>query len=157
MIKRVAEVLRSSATRGASVERLACAAAFAVYVAFSPFIGFHTLMIIAVSWVFRLSMPLMLVISNVINNPWTFLPVYASDYACGVWLLERLGYADQFASNPTWVVYLNEYLTTTLGMPQVSFWTFMLGGNVLGLFVALCVYPLAKIVIVRVKCMPRTC
>ena len=62
-----------------------------VYVAFSPFIFFHTVMILLFGWLFALNIPVMFAVSWFINNPYTMVPVYALDCLFGDWLFAFLG------------------------------------------------------------------
>lgn len=70
------EKLRALLTRGGDPHHLAMAFAVGVAIAFSPFIGVHTVMGVLVIWVFRLN-PMAVLIGVFITNPWTMVPVYA--------------------------------------------------------------------------------
>lgn len=157
MVQRFFSMLRASATAGASIERLSVSLAVGAYVAFSPFIGLHTLMIVVCAWLFRLNMAAMLIFSNIINNPWTFIPVYAAGYACGQWILSTMYAYDTVVLNPSWMCYINDVLSKTLGVSHISLWSFMVGGNLLGVIAAVVVYPVAKICIARARITSQTC
>ena len=62
-----------------------------IYIAFCPFVGFHTAMVFVFSWLFALNVSVVLAVSVLINNPWTMLPVYGFSYFCGDWILSWLG------------------------------------------------------------------
>lgn len=116
-----------------SPHKLAAACALAVYIAFCPFFGFHTLMAIGLGLLFRLNVPLMILIGNGINNPFTMIPIYLTGYFFGHWILHSwwglpLGYA-----NPWWMGSVNQFLQAHVGNSTISFWGFMLGGNLIGL------------------------
>ena len=119
-----------------SPSQLALAAAFSVYVSFSPFLGFHTLMVIGAGFIFRLNIPLMLLIGYGINNPFTMIPVYMSGYLVGYWVLHSFLYINIVQANPWWMHSINSFLYYHLGMTDISFWAFMLGGNLLGVVLA---------------------
>ena len=112
-----------------------------IFIAFSPFIGFHTIMKIVFSWLFRLNMATVFAISCLINNPWTMIPVYSVGYFFGEFLLHTLCGFDTIGSNPTWMTAFNETLTFYIGLPKISLWSFLLGGNLLGIILALALYP----------------
>ncbi len=60
--------------------------AVGVFVAFTPTYGLHTVTVIIFSWLFRLPFSIVL-IGSLVNNPWTFFPIYGSSYVVGRWLL----------------------------------------------------------------------
>ncbi len=60
--------------------------AVGVFVAFTPTYGLHTLTVLLFSWLFRLPFAIVLV-GSLVNNPWTFFPIYGSSYVVGRWLL----------------------------------------------------------------------
>lgn len=114
-----------------------------IYIAFSPFMGFHTAQVFLFSWLFGLNFAVLLAVSLFINNPWTMVPVYSVDYFFGDKLLSFLGF-DHYAWNPSWVSYANEWFSYYVGVSGFSFWAFMIGGNVLGIGSGLIAYPLVK-------------
>ncbi|PLX68617.1 MAG: DUF2062 domain-containing protein [Denitrovibrio sp.] len=62
--------------------RIATAAAVGVIVGFSPYIGFHTVLAIGLSFIFNL--PLYpLIVGAYITNPLTFIPIYTLCYKAG--------------------------------------------------------------------------
>src|SRR5207253_8812644 len=61
-------------------ERVAAAVALGVAVGFSPFIGFHFFLAIALATLFRLNR-FDAVVGSFAGNPWTLPPVYAVGYA----------------------------------------------------------------------------
>jgi len=133
-----------------SITVLAASCALGGYVAFSPYLGMHTLMVVLFSWLFSLNFFVMLAASTIINNPWTMLPVYSSGYFIGELILGRWCGIDTMACNPSWVSSINTLVSTHIGLQGVAFWSFMLGGNLLGLLVAAMLYPTMKIVFKRV-------
>jgi uncharacterized protein (DUF2062 family) len=123
--------------------KLALAFCVGVYIAFSPFPGFHTLMVLASSWFLALSFPVVLAVSCLINNPWTMVPVYASGHIVGDWLCLGLFNVESTTSwNPWWMHSINDWLTRYIDMPHISLWSFLIGGNLLGIGLAIMLYPL---------------
>lgn len=123
---------------------LAFSFCFGIYIAFSPFVGLHTIMTFVLAWLLRLNLAVTFAGSLLIHNPWTTIPVYGIDYLFGEWLLKTVCGLDTLAMNPTWMQSLNNSLGAYLGMPQISFWSFMVGGNVLGIIFSLLLYPIMK-------------
>jgi len=60
--------------------------AIGVFIAFSPTYGLHTITVILASWVFKLPFSILL-LGSLVNNPWTFFPIYGSSYIVGRWLI----------------------------------------------------------------------
>lgn len=125
-------------------KRLAQAASLGVYIAFSPFFGLHTVMHFLFGWLLGLNIPLLLFVGYAINNPWTMVPIYASGYMVGYWIMHTWWMVPLAESNPVWMHAFNQKLAYYVGMPHVSFWAFMIGANLLGIVLALILYPLFK-------------
>ena len=113
-----------------------------VYIAFSPFVGFHTIMVFLFSWLFALNAAIMFSVSLFINNPWTMVPVYGIDYIVGDWLFNLLG-INGVSWNPWWCYTL---LTTYSSYSGLSLGAFLVGGNLLGLSIGGIVYPIMRYV-----------
>lgn len=137
------QFLKSLVIKERSVEKLTLSFCLGVYIAFSPFIGFHTIMVFLFGWLFSLNIAVLLAATYLINNPWTMVPVYVSDYMVGNWLLGRL-YGDTTFINPAWMNWLNNTWTYYTGIKEISLWAFLVGGNFLGIILALLSYPIMK-------------
>lgn len=149
IIQRLKNFLISLLAKERSPHKLALSLSVGIYIAFSPFIGFHTLITVLVAWALRLNFAVIWLGSHVINNPWTMIPVYAAGYWCGDFLLNGMLGLDMLASNPSWMTYINNFLINYLGITQVSLWSFLIGGNLLGLCAAFALYPVFKRVLTR--------
>lgn len=134
-----------------SVRQLATATAFAVYVAFSPFFGLHTIMLIAGGWLFRMNIPFLIAVGYGVNNPWTMIPIYMGGYFFGYWIVHGLLGFSVVDLNPWWVSWATTRIADFLHIQEPSFWAFMVGGNVLGIILALISYPIAVKLIRRWK------
>ncbi|MDH5527588.1 MAG: DUF2062 domain-containing protein [Nitrospirota bacterium] len=77
------ERLRALLTQGGDPHHMALAFGVGVAIAFSPFIGVHTLMAVLAVWIFRLN-PMAVFVGAFINNPWTMVPLYAGCLWVGV-------------------------------------------------------------------------
>lgn len=69
-----------------SPHRTALAFAVGVGIAFSPTYGLHTLSVFFCAWAFRLNF-LALMAGNLINNPWTTIPILALTFWVGFTIL----------------------------------------------------------------------
>jgi len=118
---------------GKSPHVLALAFCVGIYVAFSPFPMAHTVMIVIFSWLLGLNFPIMFIAAS-INNPWTMIPFYSIDYAFGFWFVHNL-----LGLEPTWVI----SLVKIFGYGKICLWSFLIGGNVLGIVAGLICYPIA--------------
>lgn len=82
MISRLRLKIRKILLLECPPSRIAAAAAAGVFIGFSPYIGFHTVLAIGISFIFNL--PLYpLIVGAYITNPLTFIPVYTVSYKVG--------------------------------------------------------------------------
>lgn len=114
-----------------------------IYIAFSPFVGLHTAMVFLFSWIFALNFAVMLAVSMFINNPWTMMPVYGAGHFFGDQILSWWG-VDHYEWNPSWIISANSWIKSHIGFGGISFWAFMIGGNILGIGLSLGCYPMIK-------------
>lgn len=125
-----------------SVNNNAFSLAFGVYVAFCPFVGFHTLMMIIAAWMFSLNGPLMITVSYLINNPWTMVPVYFFGYLVGLYMVSFLGL--EHWPEPQMMNFLNDTLQHYFKLSDIRLWPFLIGGNAVGLVAGVVMYPCAR-------------
>ncbi len=124
-----------------SPRKLALATSVALYVAISPFLGLHTIMLIVAGWMFNLNIPILIMVSYAVNNPWTMVPLMLAGYWLGYAILHTALGLDVAALNPSLMDWANSYIHTYIGLKDVSFWAWILGGNILGVAVAFITYP----------------
>lgn len=134
-VPKIKEILRKALLDGMTPEGLAKSASAGVYIAFSPFPGAHTIMMIIAKWLFKLHFPTLFIFTS-INNPWTMIPFFSLDYAFGYWLVHKL-----IGWEPTWSI----SLAKIFGSGSVCLWSFFIGGNILGIVGALLSYPLLRL------------
>ena len=141
-------------TRLLSYERclhtLTLSCCMGIYIAFCPFVGFHTALVFLFAWLFALNFAVMLSVSMLVNNPWTMVPVYGAGHLFGGWILSLFG-INHYAWNPSWIARLNEWAHQAIGLKGFSFWAFMIGGNILGIGLSIMCYPMIKRLFVFVK------
>jgi len=145
-MKRCYTYIKQLVQRERCPRKLAFSIAVSVFIAFSPFVGFHTLMVLAFSWFFALNAGILLALSNGINNPWTMLPIYATDQVVGDNIFSLFG-INGMQLNPSWVAAINHWLRQYTGLTGISFWSFLLGGNLLSLLLAVIIYPIVRYIL----------
>jgi uncharacterized protein len=139
MISKIIELGKYMMLRERTPTKLAYASCVGIFIAFSPFLGLHWLMTIILAWILRLNVAVVYAASHVVNNPFTMVPLYLAGYAVGNYITQLFG-LNLLAYNPWWMNWLNLKLSC-LGIPNLSLLTFLIGGNVLGLLVAVVSYP----------------
>lgn len=153
IFKKISSSITESLLSGYSAQGISIACSVGIYIAFSPFPGLHGVMILASAYFFRLHLPTIFLVAS-ISNPWTMLPFYSFDYYFGHWLVHHLLdlHPDLFFSasslQPYWPALANT-LSKCLGSGSICVWSFIVGGNVAGIIVALACYPLVKKLLLR--------
>jgi uncharacterized protein (DUF2062 family) len=85
--RKIGERLLELLGRSEPAEELAASFAVGVAVSFSPFIGLHWIIALAIAWFFRLNKVDVLLATFALVNPWTTLPVFTSSTVVGWWIL----------------------------------------------------------------------
>lgn len=124
-----------------SPHKFALACSWGTYIAFSPFPGLHTLMAFGISWLLGMSPAVTVGMAYFVNNPWTLVPVYASGYGLGYWLVHHLLQIPQAYLQFPGTTYFGTLWETHLGVSQPCVWSFLIGGNILGIVAAMAIYP----------------
>lgn len=137
--KKLRELLGKAVHEGWTATQLAKSVAVGLYVAMCPFPGAHTVLMLAFKWLFRLNLPVLFIAASV-NNPWTMIPLYSFDYAFGYWLVHQV-----IGWTPAWNISLHKIF----GTGSICVWSFLIGGNILGLLAAGIGYPLARVIFGR--------
>jgi uncharacterized protein (DUF2062 family) len=138
-VPKIKAILRKALLDGITPKSLALSASVGVYIAFSPFPGAHTLMMLLAKWLLRLHFPTLFIMTS-INNPWTMIPFFSLDYAFGHWLLHSV-----IGWSPTWTI----SLAKIFGSGTICLWSFFIGGNILGIVAGLLTYPVMLFVFNR--------
>ncbi len=133
-----------------SPRKLALSFCVGIYISFSPFVFLHTVMVFIFSWLFRLNLPAVWA-GAFVNNPWTMVPCYAGGYLVGEFCLGTVCGINTAAINPAFMHGINESLTYYTGMKAVSLWSFLIGGNLLGLVLGVMLYPVFKRIFARLS------
>lgn len=112
-------------------ERTALAFAVGAFIAFTPTYGLHFATALLCAWLFRLN-PIALMAGNLLNNPWTFLPIVGSSMWVGL-LIVPVGQPPSIA----WNDFTFRVLWDQLGPFVVPF---ALGHTILGIIAAMIGY-----------------
>jgi uncharacterized protein (DUF2062 family) len=70
------------------------------------------------------------------------VPIYVSGYLLGHWIVHNLLHIPLDLSNPWWMERVNLFLQEHLGHAHISLWGLLIGGNVLGIALAIIFYPI---------------
>jgi uncharacterized protein (DUF2062 family) len=127
-----------------SPRKLALSVSVGNYIAFSPYLGLHTVMVFVVCFIWNLNLAVTMATSYFINNPWTAIPIYVADYLFGYWLIHDVFAIEHLLYTPEWLQSTEQFLHAKLGIPIPSFWSFLIGGNALGIITSLVLYPVSK-------------
>jgi len=142
MIKRLRVKIRKILLLDCPPNRIAAASALGVFVGFSPYIGFHTVIAIGLSFIFNL--PLYpLIVGAYITNPLTFIPVYTACYKVGELI------TGQTAEMP--VNFTEMSLTTVLTTAKTFIFPFFIGAHLLGLILGAITYILTYYLVKKYK------
>lgn len=136
MKQQIKDSFKKALLSGCTPEKLTRSFCFGLYIAFSPFPGLHTFMMFAFKYLFDLHFPTLFIATSV-NNPWTMIPFYSFGYAFGYWFVHSF-----IGWNPSWVI----SLAKVFGSGTICLWSFLIGGNILGVIAALVCYPIMSIV-----------
>lgn len=130
-MEKITGVFSNALYAGATPERLALSFCVGIYIAFSPFPGCHTIMMVIFKYFLNLHFPTLFIATS-INNPWTMIPFFSGDYVFGYWLIHSfLGF------DPGW----GFSFARLFGSGKICLWSFLIGGNVLGIAASLLCYP----------------
>ncbi len=137
--------LRQLLHLGDSPERTALAFSIGVFLSFSPFIGLHTVMGLAIAFLFRLNR-LAVLVGAYVNTPWTFAPVASFGTAVGFYALGT----ESRISAIAWDSMLSKsFWQQTFSDVNHLLLPFFVGNLILSLLAALIAYPIVRRLIVR--------
>ena len=145
MRKRIRSLAGRLFLKERSAHKLALTCSLGSFIAISPLVGGHTLMIFLFSWLLRLSIPAVFMVSMFINNPWTMIFIYSFDHVVGKWLF-GLCNINPAHWEPAWLESCYLFIKQHTGISGLSVSALLVGGHLLALSVSLIVYlPMKKI------------
>ena len=116
--------------------RIALSFAIGVWIAFSPLLGIHTGLALAIAYLFRLSRASIL-IGAYVNNPWTIAPMYTAGTVLGSYML---GISTEGLSEIDWSLHGHAFYAAMLQGLRPYVWPYIVGNTVLGSFAAVAAY-----------------
>ena len=128
-----------------SPSRVAAAFGIGVFLAFSPLLGLHTALALAIALPFRLN-KVAILIGAWINNPWTIAPIYSAGTLVGCALL---GVPAVVPGNVDWSLKGRAFYTALATTLQPLVWPFVIGNVVLGVVAGLVAFVLLRAVLSR--------
>ena len=125
-------------------ERTALAFSIGVFIAFSPFLGLHTIMATLIAFAFRFN-KLAIYTGTFVNNPFlTLVPIIIASYAVGAFFLGRpVAIPDEgieLLKSPQ--IFSKDYYQRLFIQSWGIVWPFAVGGMVLSVVCSLLAYPL---------------
>ena len=125
-------------------ERTALAFSIGIFIAFSPFLGLHTIMATVIAFAFRFN-KIAIYTGTFINNPFlTLVPIIIGSYAVGAFILGRpLRIPEEgveLLKNPR--LFSGEYYSKLFSQSWYIVWPFAVGGMILSVVCSLLAYPL---------------
>ena len=125
-------------------ERTALAFSIGVFIAFSPFLGLHTIMATVLAFIFRFN-KIAIYTGTFVNNPFlTLVPIIVASYAIGAFVLGRpLRIPDEgleLLKSPR--IFSGEYYRLLFAQSWNVLWPFSVGGMTLSVVCSLIAYPL---------------
>jgi uncharacterized protein (DUF2062 family) len=124
-------------------ERTALAFSIGIFIAFSPFLGLHTIMATLIAFIFRFN-KIAIYTGTFVNNPFlTLVPIIAASYALGALLMGR----PLSLSEEGWRLLQEPHLLTAAYWRQLftHLWDivlpFSIGGMALSIVLSLAAYP----------------
>lgn len=129
-----------------SPKRITLALSIGTFFAFSPLLGAMTWLAMGFAWIFRTQPLLAAVWLNIINNPWTTLPIILLNYIVGTWAAQHLLRVDLSLYNPFFMAWITKKIGPTLsyylGIETICFWCFVLGGFIVATLLTIITAPL---------------
>ena len=108
--------------------RIALSFAIGVSIAFSPFLGIHTGLALAIAYALGLSRAAM-VIGAYVNNPWTIAPMYTAGTLLGCYIL---GVPPEGLSQIEWEFHGHAFYVAMFQALRPYILPFVLGNSLLG-------------------------
>ena len=150
-LKKITDLL---VVQGHSVGYVTFSICLGVFIACSPFIGLHTAMVFALSWLLDAHVAIVFAVTYLVSNPVTMVPLLAVEYIFGRWLFNSVLGIDLVKYNPSWMAWFNgkvgHYLSDYLGIPELCFWCFIAGGTIFALVIAIMAYPCTRQLVVYI-------
>jgi uncharacterized protein (DUF2062 family) len=113
------------------------------FLAFSPFMPLQTWLGILFGWFLGANIPIIIGWLYLINNPLTLIPIMLADYLFGIWLTNLFN-INLKPYDPALFSWLSTKMSSWLGIPNICFWCYIIGGTALATLITLASYPIIK-------------
>lgn len=137
ILKKINTLFLSALKIGASPQKIAASFGVGIFIAFSPLIGAHFLMVILSAFVLKLDGAIVLC-ASLFNNPFTAVPFYSLDYFVGYWILH-----DILGFDFGWCISLEKIF----GMGKICILSFLVGGHIVSLILGIVSYFLVRLLL----------
>lgn len=150
MIKKyIKKVLDKLILAEKSPTKLTLSFCLGAYLAFSPWLLLQTWLVFPLAWILKLNATVAMSSLYLISTPITFPFIIIIDYMFGTWLFESVLKINAVAYNPSFMQSLNNFLNKYINLEKylgsnICFWCYIIGANILGLFIAVIAYPIMK-------------
>ena len=124
-------------------ERIALSFTIGVFIAFSPLLGTHLIMVFFLILIFRFN-KIAILTGALVNNPWTILPMYSAGTFLGFVIMRK-----PIASLPSFKLSDFESFSVFFGKFKLILFPYLIGCTVLGLLAALISYVFIREFFVR--------
>ena len=131
--------------------RIALSFAIGVWIAFSPLLGIHTGLALAIAYTFRLSRASIL-IGAYVNNPWTIAPMYTAGTVLGSYML---GVSTEGLSEIDWSLHGHAFYEAMLRGLRPYVWPYIVGNTALGSVAAVAAYFALRTMLQRQQAAPQ--
>ena len=124
-----------------SPHRIAITFAIGVFIGMSPLLGIHTVLGLAVAWIFKLNR-LVTLVGVFVTNPWTIVPIYTF----GTWIGARLMNVNNIIPHIDWT---HMTFAGLIGEFRPLVVPFIVGNTLIGLICAVISYILIYMAVKR--------
>lgn len=125
--------------------RIALAFGLGIWIAFSPLLGLHTLIALAIAFAFRLSRAAIL-LGCYVNNPWTLAPLFLAGTLAGCSLM---GVSPEGLATIDWDRHGLDFYRELLAHLRPYLWPFVIGNTLLGVLFGALSYFVLRYVLTR--------
>ncbi len=125
--------------------RTALAFAIGVWIAFFPIWGIHTVMALAIGFLFRLNRAA-LVVGAWLNNPWTMAPLYTAGTVIGCFLV---GASPEGLHAVNWSLHGVSFVRALMACLRPYVWPFLIGNTVVGILAGSVAYAVLRHILDR--------
>lgn len=153
MFKKIINKIKELILADPSPSKLTLAISIGIFFAFSPFLFVMTWLAIGVAWLCGVSMPIAAASLNLINNPWSMIPLLMLNYYVGTFITEKILAVNLLPYNPSFMNWINKKIGSSLapylGSTELCFWCYFIGGIVVATIITIISYPIVYVCLKR--------